>query len=58
MIRRIRIAMLHAKYHRNLRRAESAKEDSDLVKFRKYVYAAEDAWRKLVILTNKNKTNG
>ena len=30
-----------------------------VVKFKKYIYRAEDAWRKLVILLNKNKsTNG
>jgi hypothetical protein len=30
----------------------------DVINFKKYIYAAEDAWRKIVILTNKIKTNG
>jgi hypothetical protein len=54
-IRKIRIGFLHAKYHRNLKRAEAARIDRDVVKFKKYVYQAEDAWRKLVILAEKTK---
>ena len=55
---KIRIAMLHAAYHRNIRRAEAAMLKSDIQRFRKHVYNAEDAWRKIVILTDKIKTNG
>jgi flagellin-specific chaperone FliS len=55
---KIRIALLHAKYHRCIRKAEAAMAKSDIKQFRKYIYRAEDAWRKIVILTNKTKTNG
>jgi hypothetical protein len=41
-----------------MRKAEQAKEDHDIHQFKKAIYKAEDAWRKLVILTNKTKTNG
>ncbi len=54
-LRNIRIALLHASYHRNLKKAEACKDDKDLQGFQKYIYRAEDAWRKLVILTEKNK---
>jgi hypothetical protein len=47
--------MLHASYHRNIKRADSARCEQDILKFKKYIYKAEDAWRKLVILTEKNK---
>jgi flagellin-specific chaperone FliS len=53
-----RIALLHATYHRNIRRAERAMNNSNIQQFQKYIYKAEDAWRKIVILTNKIKTNG
>jgi hypothetical protein len=55
---KIQIGLLHATYHRNMKRADSARESRDIIKFKKYIYAAEDAWRKIVILTNKIKTNG
>lgn len=58
IIIKIRIGILHAAYHRNIKKADVARENQDIVKFKKYIYAAEDAWRKLVILTNKIKTNG
>lgn len=58
IIRKVRIGLLHAAYHRNMRKAETARSDQDILKFKKYVYAAEDAWRKLVILIEKNKQNG
>jgi len=58
IIRKVRIGLLHAAYHRNMRKAETARSDQDILKFKKYVYAAEDAWRKLVILMEKNKQNG
>lgn len=54
-IRKIRIGFLHAKYHRNLKRANLARVKRDIVKFKKYIYQAEDAWRKLVILAEKTK---
>ncbi len=54
-IRNIKIGMLHASYHRNIKRADSARCEQDILKFKKYIYKAEDAWRKLVILTEKNK---
>ena len=53
--RNFRIAVLHATYHRNLRKAEICQFAKDIKGFQKYVYRAEDAWRKLVILTEKNK---
>jgi len=54
-IRKIRIGFLHAKYHRSLKKAETARIDLDIVEFKKYVYQAEDAWRRIVILTEKMK---
>ena len=54
-IRTIRIGLLHATYHRNMKWAQVARKQQNIVKFKKYIYRAEDAWRKLVILTNKNK---
>lgn len=58
IIIKIRIGILHAAYHRNMKKANAARENHDIINFKKYIYAAEDAWRKLVILTNKIKTNG
>ncbi len=57
-INKFRIALLHAKYHRCIRKAEAAMAESDIQQFRKYIYRAEDAWRKIVIISNKTKTNG
>lgn len=54
-IRTLRISMLHAKYHRNMKRADVSRSNIDIVSFKKYIYRAEDAWRKLVILIEKNK---
>lgn len=42
-------AIYHAAYHRNMRKAELAKTKKDLKAFRKYIYRAEDAWRKIII---------
>ena len=56
-INNIRIGLLHAKYHRMIRSAEQSCENKDLIKFKKYVYRAEDAWRKMVILIEKQKEN-
>lgn len=52
---KIKIGMLHAAYHRNMKKADAARKQQDIVQFKKYVYQAEDAWRKLVILTEKTK---
>ena len=52
---KVRIGILHATYHRNLRKADKVRKQHDIVKFKRYVYRAEDAWRKLVILTEKLK---
>lgn len=55
---KFRIAILHAKFHRTMKRADKARISKDIIKFKKHVYKAEDAWRKLVILTHKIKSNG
>lgn len=52
---RFRTAILHAAYHRNMRRMEIARGKHDIVKFKTYAYRAEDAWRKIVVLTEKLK---
>ena len=49
------IGIYHAKYHRNIKFAESAKNKKNIEKFKKHVYRAEDAWRQVVVLTEKNK---
>ena len=56
-LRNIRIGILHAAYHRNIRKAETARTKQDIVAFKKYIYRAEDAWRKLVIIQEKHKTS-
>lgn len=55
LINKIRVGLLHAKYHRSLKSAETARKQQDIVKFKKHVYRAEDAWKQIVIITNKNK---
>ena len=55
LINKIRVGLLHAKYHRNLKSAETARKQQDIVKFKKHVYRAEDTWKQIVIITNKNK---
>ena len=52
---RFRTAILHAAYHRNMRRMEIARGKHDIVKFKTYADRAEDAWRKIVVLTEKLK---
>ena len=54
-ILRFRIAILHATYHRNMKRMMRARMIHDIVEFKTYAYRAEDAWRKIVILTEKLK---
>jgi hypothetical protein len=55
---KIRIGFLHATFQRNMRNANIARNKHDIVTFKKHIYQAEDAWRKIVILTQKIKTNG
>ena len=50
VIANIRIGLLHATFHRNMRRATAARKTQDIAKFKRYIYAAEDAWRKLVLI--------
>lgn len=50
-----KIGLAHAKYHKNMKRAIQAKLEKDIRKFKKHVYRAEDAWRKLVVLSDKQK---
>ena len=52
---KLRIGILHATYHRTLKKADKVRKQHNIVKFKRYVYQAEDAWRKLVILTEKIK---
>ena len=52
---KVRIGILHARYHRNLKKADKVRKQHDIVKFKRYVYRSEDAWRKIVILTEKLK---
>jgi len=54
-ILKIRIALRHAEYHRNLRWAQEARIKQDIIAFKRYIYRAEDAWRKLVVITEKIK---
>ena len=54
-IYKIRIGFLHATYHRNLRLAEKARSNKNILDFKKYIYRAEDAWKHIVILTEKSK---
>lgn len=58
VIVKVRIGFLHAAYHRNMKKADIARSKQDIVTFKKYIYRAEDAWRQLVILTQKIKANG
>ena len=55
MINKFLIGWYHAKYHRNLKKAEMAKDDKNIHAFKQFIYKAEDAWRKIIILNNKNK---
>jgi len=38
-----------------MKRADQARQKQDIVEFKKYIYQAEDAWRKIIILTEKQK---
>lgn len=52
---KLRIGILHAKYHRAMRKAVTARNSQNILEFKKYIYQAEDAWRNIVILTEKSK---
>ena len=52
-ILRFRIAILHATFHRNMRRMEIARSKHDIVNFKTYAYRTEDTWKKIVILSEK-----
>ncbi len=54
----IQIGLLHATYHRNMRNMEISRHEENIIAFKKYAYRAEDAWRKIVILTEKMKQYG
>jgi hypothetical protein len=41
-----------------MKRATNASGNRDLVAFKKHIYKAEDAWRKLVILINSKSYKG
>ena len=53
--RKFWISVYHAQYHRNLKRAQEARVKQDIIAFKRYIYRAEDAWRKVVVLTEKSK---
>jgi hypothetical protein len=55
LLDKIRTGLFHASYHRNLRYAEEQKEKKDINKFKKYIYRAENAWRRLVQIQEKYK---
>lgn len=54
-LRKFRIALLHAKFHRNMKKAIEAREEQNILEFKKYIYKAEDAWKQIVILTEQTK---
>tara|TARA_B100000963_G_C22629169_1_gene673960 strand:- start:1642 stop:1827 length:186 start_codon:yes stop_codon:yes gene_type:complete len=54
---KISLGIYHAAYHRHLKRAMFAKDKSDIKLFKKYIYKAEDAWKKLIKIQNKYKVN-
>jgi hypothetical protein len=51
----LRIGFAHATFHRNLKKAMRQKEAGNVRKFKRYIYRAEDAWKRVVILTEKRK---
>ena len=50
---KIRLGMYHASYHRNLKKANACVGTKNIVKFKKYVYKAEDAWKQVVLIQKK-----
>tara|TARA_Y100000389_G_scaffold137934_1_gene135597 strand:+ start:816 stop:986 length:171 start_codon:yes stop_codon:yes gene_type:complete len=52
-IKKIRMGLAHASYHRNLRKANAARENQDILKFKKYIYKSEDSYKRLIKLINK-----
>ena len=53
-----KIAFSHAKYHRYMKQDDKFRKQQNLISFKKAIYCAEDAWRKIVILTEKLKEHG
>lgn len=51
---KILVGIHHATYHRNVRKAIKAKDKRDIQLFKKYVYQAEDAWKKIVLIKKKH----
>ena len=54
-LRKFKIALLHAKFHRSMKKAIKAREEQNILQFKKYIYQAEDAWKQIVILTEQTK---
>lgn len=54
-LRKFRISLLHAKFHRSMKKAVKAREEQNILQFKKYIYQAEDAWKQIVILTEQTK---
>ena len=54
-LRKFKIALLHAKFHRSMKKAIKAREEQNILQFKKYIYQAEDAWKRIVILTEQTK---
>ena len=54
-LNKISAGIYHASYHRYLKKAIKAKDKSNIELFKKYVYVAEDAWKRLVKIQNKHK---
>ncbi len=54
---KIKSGMYHATYHRNYKRALKAKDAKNIHKFKNYIYKAEDAWRKVILITKKYEDN-
>ena len=52
-ITNILVGIYHAKYHRNLKKAIRAKNNKNIYQFKKYIYRAEDAWKKIVTIKKK-----
>ena len=55
MFDKVLIGWYHARYHKNLKKAEAAKDSKDLYKFKKYIYKAEDAWKKIITINSYGK---
>jgi len=51
----LRIGFAHATFHRNFKKALRQKKAGNIRKFKRYIYRAEDAWKRVIILTEKKK---